>query len=161
MSSSPGYRRNRFLLRPYLVGDRNPFEAFLLTGALLQGAAVLVGAASPTSIDQALPPTMQIIWAILLLGGGGLALIGLGWLGDPFSAIEIKRVGLVCAGFGGLVYGMAAAAFGAPGLAVGIYNICFAAACFWRLIQITIRLRGIRANLAAVRDLRGGGPDVR
>lgn len=141
---------------PLGIADRNPFEAFLLAAALVQGSAVLLGIADPTSISSALPPYLRVIWAILLTSGGVCALSGLGWPGDPFTAVEIKRVGLVAAGAGTLVYGLAAAFLGSTGIAVAVYNLAFTSACFWRTIQLTLRLRGIRSTLAAIRDSGDG-----
>jgi hypothetical protein len=148
----------RRFLPPFPMGlaDRNPFEAFLLLAAAVQGAAALLRIAQPTSIAQALPPSLRVIWAILLLIGGLFTLTGLGWPGDPFTAVEIKRVGLIAAGSGAVVYGMAASLLGAPGVAVSVYNLAFAAACYWRTVQLTIRLRAVRQVLTAVRHLGNG-----
>lgn len=138
------------------AGDANPFEGFLLLAALAQGATVLTGVAAPTSVIAALPPGLVVLWAVLLLAGGGLALAGLYWLGDPFLGVEIKRVGLIGAAVGALVYASAASLLGASGVAVAIYNMLFAVACIVRVFQVSRRLRWAREHMTESRGPTGG-----
>jgi hypothetical protein len=129
------------------TGPINPFELAAVVAGIAQGLLVIVGAADPRSVTEALPELLLYVWAALLAAGGGATLAGLTWLGDPFTGVEIKRVGLVAIGFGALVYGSAALLLGSVGLTVAIYNLLLAAACFARLVQVSRRLAQAREHL--------------
>lgn len=137
------------------IGPPNPFEAYLLIACLIQGLAVLTRQAKPTSIEGALSPFLLLLWAALLTLGGVLALAGLFWPGDPFTGVEVKRVGLVAVGFGTLAYGVALTTLGAPGIVVALSNLGFAAACAVRCWQIGRRLRELRRRLTTIREKPG------
>ncbi len=134
----------------------NPFEVYLLLGVVVSGLAVLLGFADPTSVRKALPPLLLAMWAVLIASGGSAALADLWWHGNPFTAVEIRRVGLAAAGVGASVYGGAAFLLGPPGFAVAVLNLAFAAACASRIRQISRRLREVRNHLALVRGESGG-----
>jgi hypothetical protein len=138
------------------MGDPNPFEAYMFAACVLQGFAVLVGAARPTSIEQAVPLALRVVWAGLLLIGGAAVLAGLYWPGNPLTGVEIKRPGLVAVGGATLAYGVALVPFGAAGMVVAIANVSFAIACAVRVRQVTRRVRAVRSHLVdARRRLRG------
>lgn len=132
------------------MGDPNPFEAYLLAACVVQGAVVLLGWARPTSIEQALPLALRILWAGLLLVGGVFALVGLYWP-DPLTGVEIKRPGLVAVGTATLTYGVALVPLGAVGMVAATANIAFALACAVRIRQVTRRVNAVRAHLVAAR----------
>lgn len=134
-----------------LTGFANPFEGYLLLVCVVQGAAVLFGFASPSSILLALGGLLQVVWALLLLVGGGLAFVGLYWPWNPLDAIYIKRVGLLAAAGGTLAYGVALLLLGPIGVVAAIYNLGFCLACLVRARQVTLVLHGVRRELAAIR----------
>lgn len=149
--------RRRWAARPPRpAGDPNPFEAYLFVACVLQGFAVLVGAARPTSMEMALPLLFRVVWAGLLLVGGIAVLTGLYWPGSPLTGVEIKRPGLVAVGGAALAYGVALIPFGATGLVVAIANVAFALACAVRVRQVTRRVRTVRTHLAAARRRHRG-----
>lgn len=135
---------------PRPAGDPNPFEAYLLGAAVVQGAVVLIGWARPTSIELALPLLLRILWAGLLLTGGAVALLGLYWP-NPLTGIEIKRPGLVAVGTATLTYGIALVPLGPAGLVAATANVAFALACGVRVWQVTRRVNEVRAHLVASR----------
>lgn len=145
----------RFIRRRSVGWEINPFEAYLLLAAEIQGVTVLLGLAQPGSVRQALPALAVYAWAAILAFGGGAALVGLFWPGDPFTGVEIKRVGLVACGGGSLVYALSAAILGPPGLAVAIYNALFAFACIVRARQVSNRLALARAHMSETRSPPG------
>lgn len=140
----------RKLLR--VDGEPNPFETFMLAIAVLQGWLVLSGLAQPSTIQAALGNNLRIVWASMLLFGGATALAGLHWPADLHTGFEIKRVGLFASGMSTLVYGLALAFVGPAGYVAAIIQIGFAAACFYRIYQITRRIRRVRAQLVAARN---------
>ena len=142
-------------LRP--AGPPNPFEAFLLAVCAVQGWAVLTNTAQPPSVQALLPPWLRTVWGVLLLTGGVLSVSGLYWT-DPFTGVEIKRVGLVAAAGGTLAYGVALLTVGSPGLLASATNFGFAAACIVRTWQVSRALNAARGRIAAMRDPgRGDG----
>lgn len=137
------------------AGPANPFEAFMLSLCLLQGLLVLTGAARPTSMMEALPHPVRLTWAALLFCGGTLAVSGLYWPLDPFTGVEVKRVGMIAAGFGTLAYGVALLlSYGPPGLLAATSNFAFTAACLTRVVQVTRGLRVARIRMSRARDER-------
>jgi hypothetical protein len=144
---------------PRPTGDPNPFEAWLFAACTMQGIALLVGWAEPTSIQQALPPLFRTIWAGMLALGGAAVVIGLYWPGDPFTGVEIKRPGLAACAAATLAYSVALLPYGAAGLMVALFNASFAVACVVRVRQIARLMREARAQLAAVSETaRRGEP---
>jgi hypothetical protein len=146
--------RQRWAERP--TGEPNPFEAYMFAACVVQGAALLTGAARPTSIEQALPLQLRVVWATLLLLGGVAVLVGLYWPGSPMTGVEIKRPGLVAVGGAALAYGLALLPFGAAGMVVAIANVSFALACAVRVWQVTRRVRAVRRNLIDTRRRLAG-----
>ena len=148
-------------MRPRLPGlDRvagypNPFEAYLLAASCLQGIALAAGYTASPAVTAALESHgwLKWVWASLLGAGGFLALLGLYWPGDPFTSVEIKRVGLVAAGFGALVYGAALVLLpDGRGLLAGGYAVALTAACFVRTWQVTKLLKQAEAAVAVQRE---------
>lgn len=136
------------------TGQPNPFEAYLLTVCVVQGGALLSGYAAPMSVQTVMPQWVRILWACLLLVGGGTAVIGLYWPWDPIDGVLIKRFGLILAGGGTLAYGVAVlAVYGTSGTVVAIYNIGFSLACAARLRQVSRAIRKVREELAEIRRL--------
>lgn len=142
------------------AGPINPFELYLLAVCAIQGVAVLLRVVRPASIETALSPPagLRVMWAILLIVGGVAGTAGLLWA-DPFTGVEIKRIGLIAAGFGTLAYGAALIAFGPQGWFAAGFNLAFAAACAVRTIQVTSRLTAARTQVAHLRTHtpRSGG----
>lgn len=123
--------------------------------ALLQGLLVLTGAARPTSMIEALPPLIRYTWATLLCMGGAVALAGLYWPLDPFTGVEVKRVGMIAAGFGTLAYGVALLlAYGSTGLLAAGSNLAFTAACLTRVVQVSRGLPAARIRMSRVKNER-------
>lgn len=135
------------------AGPVNPFEVWLLTACVIQGLVVLTHTARPPSVQALLPPWLRLLWGVLLLVGGVLSVAGLYWP-DPFTGIEIKRVGLVLAAAGVLAYGVALLAVGPNGYLAAATNIAFAFACAVRVYQVSQALTAARGRIAAMRPPR-------
>lgn len=140
-------------LHPELRGDLdpNPFESFLLGVCVLQGYLVLAGIAHPTALQNTLGNTLRIAWASLLVFGGATSLAGLHWPADLMTGFEIKRVGLFAAGISTATYGAALTMLGSQGWVSAAIQLAFSAACFYRIYQVTRRIRRVRAHLVAAR----------
>lgn len=133
------------------AGPVNPFELYLLAVCALQGWAVLTHVAQPPSLQLALPPTLRLVWGALLLIGGVFSVSGLYWW-DPFTGIEVKRVGLISAAAGTLAYAVAVISYaGSMGFLGAAYNVFFAAACIVRVRQVTRALKAARGRVEAMR----------
>jgi hypothetical protein len=130
------------------LGPVNPFEVGVLLTGLVNGAAVLLDLASPTSITSRLSGWFLTGWALLLFLGSLVALIGLLWQGSWVTGVEIKRPGLVTFGIACLAYSVAAFSLGANGFAVGAANGGFALFAGWRVFQVSRGIRGLRADVA-------------
>lgn len=137
-----------------VTGIPNSFETFLLVACVVQGIGLATGAARSGVVDAALEGRgwLAVVWAALLGVGGMASLLGLYWRGDPFTAVEVKRVGLVMVGFGSLVYG-AALVLAAPetGFVAGVSAIAFSVAAFTRVSQVSGLLEQARRDVEKVR----------
>lgn len=122
----------------------------MFTACLFQGITLLTGAARPASIEAALPPSVRMLWAVLLVVGGTLVLAGLYWP-NAITGIEIKRPGLIACGGASLAYSAALLSLGAPGLAAAIWTCSFGLACLVRWRQLTRRVRQLRRDLVEAR----------
>jgi hypothetical protein len=136
------------------AGPANPFEVYLLGACIVQGYAVLTRVAQPRSLQDLLPPWLRLVWGALLLVGGVLSVGGLYWI-DPLTGIEVKRVGLVCAGGGTLAYGLALIALGPVGFVGAATCIAFSIACVVRVRQVSRALNQARGRITAMQP-RGG-----
>lgn len=136
---------NRFEFRP--AGPANPFEGFLLLVCAIQGFLVQTGAAKPTSILALLPNGFRLMWAGLLFFGGLVALSGLYWPGNPFTGVEVKRVGLLACAFPTLAYSLVLFSLGNAAFVVATQSLLFAAACFWRIYQVSQALKAARQRI--------------
>lgn len=134
-----------------ITGYPNPFETYLLIASLAQGIVLALGLGRSPALEVALGALgwLRWIWAGLLGIGGLAALTGLYWPGDPFTAVETKRVGLVMTGFGGLIYAVALGLIGERGLVASLSAFALAVACFVRAYQVTRLLK--RAELTVAR----------
>jgi hypothetical protein len=129
------------------MGPINPFEAAVFLAVCTQGIAILTGVGDSSSVKGALAPTWAAIWATLYAVGGAFAFAGYVWVWDRWTGVEIKRVGLVAVGFGGLIYSLAAACMGTQGVPTAIIHISIAIACGIRVLQIRSRLNAARRVL--------------
>lgn len=129
------------------AGPANPFEGFLLFVCVIQGFLVLTGAAKPTSMLALLPNGFRLMWAGLLFFGGLIALSGLYWPGNPFTGVEVKRVGLLACAFPTLAYSLVLFSLGSAAFVVGTQSLLFAVACFWRIHQVSQALRAARQRI--------------
>jgi hypothetical protein len=139
-----------------ITGLPNPFESYLLAASVIQGFLIATGGARSEVVSAALDgrPWLRFVWAALMGLGGVAALAGLYWRGNPFNAVEIKRVGLVGVGCGTLVYGVALMLVGKAGYVAGLTAVAFALASFWRIGQVTQLLKQARRD---VEELRARG----
>lgn len=142
-------RLNRERLARYL-GPLNPFEAYQLVACIVQGIGVVSGYAKPPSIEILLPNLLRFVWGTLLLLGGVAVVVGLYWRWDPIDGVLIRRIGLIAAGGGTGIYGIALLALGPEGFVAGVFNIAFALACFARVHQIGVAIRQYQRDLQAI-----------
>lgn len=136
---------NRREMRP--AGPANPFEGFMLFVCALQGFLVISNLARPASIMLLLPQGFRIAWASLLMFGGLVALCGLYWPGNPFTGVEVKRVGLLACAFPSLAYGIALFALGEVAFVAGVQSFMLAVACLWRVVQVSGALKSARKRI--------------
>lgn len=139
---------NRRDMRP--AGPANPFEGFMLFVCGLQGFLVISHLAKPASIMLLLPEGFRIMWATLLMFGGMVALCGLYWPGNPFTGVEVKRVGLLACAFPSLAYSIALFALGQVAFVAGVQSFMLAVACLWRVVQVSGALRSARKRITDV-----------
>lgn len=126
-----------------VAGYPNPFEAYLLVASVAQGVVVAVGHGRSQAAEAALGALgwMHWVWAALMTVGGLVALVGLYWPADPFTAVEIKRIGLIMTGFGASIYAVALWSLGGRGLLAGVSAVALTVACAVRAIQVTRLLK--------------------
>jgi hypothetical protein len=130
---------------PYRVdarlSGRHPFELFLLALSFISGIPALLGAApEPGSIESSLPAWAAVGWSVCLVGGSGLALIGIYWR-QRAAGLILEQLGLAFVGVAALVYAVCiVSVIGATGVLSAGIVAAFGAACLvrWRQIQRVI-----------------------
>lgn len=150
--------RRQHLDRP--AGPPNPFEAFLLIAAMIQGVAAIARFSQPVAFEAVFPPWVREAWGCILFLGGVASVAGLYWPWDPVDGVLIKRVGLVALAGVTIAYGVAGL-FSAPArLFVGsTFNIAFGIACIVRVRQVSDAIRDLRAELRGLREEWKNGAD--
>lgn len=135
-------------LKPDPTGTpRHPLVVYLLSLALVSGVAQALGRTTARSVEDGLPPSVRLTWALILAGGSGLALAGMFWQGDPRTGLVLKRSGYLALASAAAIYSLVL--LGTIGLAAALIGLTvagFAAACAvaaWRidrLIRLIVRV---------------------
>lgn len=128
--------------------SRHPDELFLLVLCLISGAGIVFGGApEPGSIETALPRWAVILWGAALLLGPATTLLGIFWPGKRASdGLIIEQVGQVTTGSVAMFYAAILLVSTWPaGILAGTIISGFAAARFWRWVQIQRLLHDMRA----------------
>lgn len=124
------------------LGERNPFQVYLLLVALSTGVPFMFGFVTAGTIEASLPRAYTFLWGLMLALGALAALAGMFWPRDARTGLLLKRFGLTALGFASAVYALALGARFSweATLLVGV-TAGFSAACCrqaWRVHQ-TIR----------------------
>lgn len=130
-----------------LYSQKNPYQTFLLVLSLYASAPLLAGrSAGSSALDEALNHATFITWGLCLLVGSLITLLGEFWPGHTWNGLVLERTGIGLVGLGALVYSV-----------VVFFNVhtdvryvvgvtaAYGLSCAWRVVQITRRLRWIRA----------------
>lgn len=119
------------------LGDRHPFEIYILTACALSSFPGAVGLTEiPPSIAGELTGWQARAWVIGLMVGSILALVGLAWHRPPFPNISVtglafERIGLVVVGWSTVFYSMMVVTeIGWIGLILASMCMAFGLACF-------------------------------
>jgi hypothetical protein len=116
----------------------NAAEVFLLCLCIYSGlVAVFSGSRNP--VDQLLGRSWAVFWAVAILGGGFLALLGVYWWGKAMVAIGLIEIGYAAFAFASLARGAALTAMDRPEESFVIWG--FAIAAFARIYQLEKRIR--------------------
>lgn len=143
-------------IRP-LDSSRNSFELYLLFLGLISGLPLLWGGGPPPMSAAALLSPVELkVWACLLVGGCGVALVGVwwtwwAWLARFNSGIRpslatgllLEQVGMVSVAVGTMIFAYAIVAVGGSPLLAGIV-LGFGLACATRAVRIR---RWVRATI--------------
>lgn len=136
---------------PHLISDRrNPDTLFVLSLLLLAGLGQLASGAESGSVEELVPRWLLTGWALLLIGGAGISLTGLLWPGR-LTGLSIEAVGRSMLGPAALAYSVAVASVGGADAALVVALLLgLAAASFWRVHQIRLRLVRLRRDMTAL-----------
>jgi hypothetical protein len=148
-------------IRP-LDSSRNSFELYLLFLGLITGAPLLWGGPPPMSAAALLNPVQVKVWALLLVGGCAVALVGVWWTWWAWLArfnpgirpnlatgLLLEQVGMVSVAVGTIIFAYAIVAVRGSPLVAGLV-LGFGLACATRAVRIqrwvkaTIRRNGDR-----------------
>lgn len=140
--------------RPHdpLVPPKNPFESFLLALSLASAIPLCLGAGTSQALEDRLTQPAVEAWGWSLLIGSLIAMIGLfapaRW---RFEGLLLERAGLILVCGAATIYTTAILSFAADLDTVryaAAVQIAYAAACFWRCVQITALMRWFRIHQA-------------
>lgn len=121
------------------MGERNPFQVYMLLLSLLSGFTTLLADVPATtgSIEYYLNRWEEIVWATLLILGSASTLVGMFWYGTERDALLVKRLGLTTLSVPLAVYAFVLVGrFGWSSLSIALAILGFAGAAFvqaWRV----------------------------
>jgi hypothetical protein len=132
-----------------LYAQRNPFQTFLLGAALGASWPLIEGNAGSAVLERELNNAAVILWGICLGLGAAMGLAGMLWPRTPankaWTGLVVERSGLFLVGGAGAVYAIVvwSSVNGATSDVVYpvLIQLAFCAASFWRVAQITRRMR--------------------
>jgi len=130
-----------------LYSQRNPHQLFLLVLSVAAAVSLIEGATGSEILDHALDPHAVTLWGACLLVGSLTGLVGM-WWPRTWTGLVVERAGLaIVASAAGIYAWLIYAA--APTVAYTAFvHLAYALSCFWRVQQITIRLRWVREQVA-------------
>lgn len=139
-----------------LYSQQNPHQTFLLVLSVLSAIPLLRGQTNSALLERELTPTALIAWGACLGVGSAVALVGQFWRGHTWTALGLERagVGLVGAAIVAYTYVIVAVADDLDDVAyVTSIQTAYAAACLWRVAQITRRRAWLRKLIAELNTL--------
>lgn len=134
-----------------LYSQRNPHQFFLLVLSVVAAIGLVEGATGSLVLDEALNQSAVTLWGVCLLVGSLSALVGM-WWPRTWTGLVIERAGLfVVASAAGIYSWLVYAA--APDVAYTAFvHVAYSLSCFWRVRQITVRLRWVREQVARLNN---------
>jgi hypothetical protein len=136
-----------------IYSQKNPYQTFLLALSIISSMPLLRGETSSATLAHELGHFTVIAWGVCLLVGSSIVLIGELWPGHTWVSLAIERAGLIPVSAGAGIYSAVvwinAGNVNDVRFIAGV-TFAYAASCAWRCIQITRRLRWIRALVAEV-----------
>ena len=138
-----------------IYSQKNPYQAFLVALCIVSSLPLLRGQTSSAVLEQQLGDTMVVTWGATLLVGSLIVLVSEFWRGHTWTALAIERSGLLLVGTGAGIYSVVVwsnAQHIDDIRFIAAVTFAYAGACYWRCLQITRRLRWIRALVAEVNE---------
>lgn len=126
-------------LKPDPMGERNPFQVYMLCLAILSGASILISdvPASAGSIEQYLVGWQEAVWGWLLVLGSSISLLGMYWQRDARDSLLMRRFGFLVLSVPLMVYSIALVArFGFTALTLSMTIMGFAAASLVQAFRV-------------------------
>lgn len=118
---------------------RHPFQTYLMVLGLISSIALLLSRTEPASLEATLPEWLVYLWAVMLVTGCALALVGAYWPRSYTAALTMERIGLDFTGIAGLIYGVGVMIFGGmSALLAAAIVLAFGAACLVRARDIAL-----------------------
>lgn len=124
-----------------VTGRHRPHEVLFLVLSTAAGAAFVLGAKPPTTVQQLVGPWVLWTWYLLLLASGVIGLISI-VQPDTYRALVLESAAMVGQTAAPLLYGLALLASGVPaaGFAVA-FCLTWAGASAWRAWQVWRAMR--------------------
>lgn len=130
-----------------LTGRSQRFEVTYFVLSALFGAALLIWAPPPTSLESQLPGWVVTLWAVALVTCGCVGLIGSYWRGHFVTGLLLERAALLTAAAAGTLYDVAVfsrAGWGATGAAVWVS--AYTVSCLLRARDISTVLADLTGS---------------
>lgn len=139
-----------------LTGRHRPHEVVFLAFSAIIGAAFMIGAKPPGTLERLVPPPVLWSWYALLLASGVVGLISI-TVADPYRALVLERTAMLGHTVAPAMYSIA---LGVVGTATATFTVAFlvawSVASGWRVWQVNKDLRLFRE--AGGEQVDGGEP---
>ena len=127
-----------------VTGRHRPHEVLFLAFSALVGAAFIIGAKPPSTLERLLPIWVLWTWYLLLLASGLIGLVSFA-LNDPYRALVLERAAMYGQTAAPILYGIALASTGqAAALFAAAFVLTWSAASGWRAWQVGQGIRLLR-----------------
>lgn len=145
----------RSLKTPAARYPADPRAVFILMMCVVSGIPLLLGRATPGSINDQLDKPQVITWGVLLVLGASTTLVGM--FRQSVNGVILEQVGSVAVGGACWIYaGAIWAQVGEGGTVPGGIIFGLGSACFWRWGQLQTYLRDAERLAQHRRDRRVG-----
>ena len=135
-----------------LYSQRNPHQIFLLVLSVIAAVGLIEGVTGSQILDDALSDPAVSAWGAFLLIGSVTGLIGMWWK-RTWTGLVVERSGLFTVATAATIYSVLVIRAAPEAAYTAFVHIAYAGSSYWRVVQITRRLRWVRRQVELLNEV--------